>query len=75
MNYRRSVDALHDKIVARLKRRADEEPRQYRRICCFCNKDLGPAIGNYSNDTHGMHTPPCPEAIAMGWGDHKENNQ
>lgn len=67
-NYRRSADAIHDRIVARLKAQPSK-PQQFRRICCFCQRVLGPAIGNYTNDTHGVCEPLCPEAKALGWQD------
>lgn len=38
-----------------------------RRICCFCNADLGPAPATCGGDSHGMCDPICPAAVAMGW--------
>lgn len=40
----------------------------FRRICAWCSKDLGPAPAGSTGDSHGLCEPACPEAIAMGWG-------
>lgn len=36
-------------------------------VCAWCRKDLGPAGPGFTADSHGLCSPPCPEAIAMGW--------
>lgn len=43
--------------------------RGFRRICCACGKDMGPAGPTYTGDTHGLHEPICPEGIALGYGE------
>lgn len=41
-----------------------------RRVCAWCRIDLPGSNLNAGPDatTHGMCVPPCPPAIAMGWG-------
>ena len=63
-NYR--VDPF-DRINARLRAQQTPSAAQFRRICCFCKKDMGPAGPGFKGDTHGVCEPPCPKAVEMGW--------
>jgi hypothetical protein len=44
--------------------------RPVRTICAWCKRVLHDGILVHGNVSHGICSPPCPEARAYGWNDY-----
>lgn len=51
MTYRRDASAIHDKIVARLRRRAEEPIRT---LCAWCGVLIHDGVLFQGNESHGI---------------------
>lgn len=64
-----SLSARDDTHDARMAISEAIKELEFRRICCACHRDMGPAGPGFTGDTHGLCEPPCPEGRALGYSD------